>query len=87
MPSQASLRDVLPALLLAGAAFVALVAISVITNTLSGGQIFYVFATFGILAFALVHGAIRYGWPAMLFFLALVTVVSWSYESLRGRTH
>lgn len=68
--------------LLAGWLVTAFVGISVVLQTFGVGQIFYVLATFLILVFGLVHGALRYGWPRMIFFFVLVTVVSWSYESM-----
>lgn len=68
-------------IILIGVLLVALTAACIVTASLGLKQstlVAYVF----MITFMVYHGTKRYGWKLTVFFMGLVTVVSWSYESL-----
>ncbi len=69
-------------IIFAGILLVVLSAILFTASAMTRDPIYASINTILFLAFALYHGAKRYGWKTMLLFTGLVTVVSWSYETL-----
>jgi len=53
-----------------------------IALALSDNPVFILAATLLVTVFAFYHGTLRYGVRAMAFFVAIVVVIGWSYETL-----
>ncbi|MCG8440193.1 MAG: carotenoid biosynthesis protein, partial [Caulobacterales bacterium] len=80
-PAHGREKTVGSGLAVAGTALVVLTVITFVLSSLYGGYVLSLGARLLLVAFAIGHGALRYGWGRILFLFALTFVVSWSYET------